>query len=184
MYVVQKDYNWIHDLITGLIQRHKPTVLDQTKRAEHHAKGKSVGLMEGVCLALTNYGTSVRLGRLPDLPVKEGGPKLADYFPAVEYHTVHKLIKQMLEDWDGDLWKEQSDEKFFEWFDGEYNKIIDEVLPDFEMKRRALVRSGDMEPQAGDEGWLAQEAADMVEAANPLMDLAKKAAAAAASSEA
>ena len=172
MYVVSRDYNWTHDLITSLIKRHKPVVLDQTKRSEHHAAGQVKGIMEGISLALTAYGTSVRLSRLPSLP---GDGRLSQHYPAVEYHTVHKLLKQMLEDWDGGMWTDQPDEKFFDWFDTEYNKIIDESAPEYEMRRKTLVRTGEMEPQPGDEEWLVQEANEAIKAAQPLRDLAAKA---------
>lgn len=177
MYVVSKDYNWVHDLITTLIKRHKPTILDQTKRAEHYAAGQVRGQLEGVSFALTNYATSVRLTRLPDLP-SHGDGERPQLHPAVEQHEVLKLLKQLLEDWDGGLWKEQDDDKFFAWFDEQFNALIDAVAPDYEARRRAEIRSGNLEPQAGDEEWLAEEANEAIKAAQPLRDLAAKAKAA------
>lgn len=172
MFVVSRDYNWVHDLIGTLIKRHTPTVLDSTKRAEDAAKNQVRGQLEGVSFALTAYATNVRLNRLPDLPSDDGRVL---YHPAVEQHEVLKLLKQMLEDWDGGMWKDQDDDKFYAWFDGEFNALIDAVAPDYEIRRRAEVRAGNMEPQAGDEIWLAAEAAEAMKSADPLMDLAAKA---------
>lgn len=174
MFVVSKDFNWVHDLIQTLIKRHKPTVLENTKRAEANAQAQVQGLLEGISTALAAYGTSERLKRLPDLPSDDGRML---YHPAVEEHEVRRMLKEMLKDWDGELWKDQDDDKFFAWFDSQFNTLIDAVAPDYEARRRAEVRTGGMEPQAGDEQWLAAEANQMVELANPLMNLAAKAAA-------
>ena len=177
MFVVSKDYNWLHDLIKTLIQRHKPTVLDNTKRGEMKAEAQVRGQLEGVSFALTSYATRVRLDRLPDLPSDDG--RLL-YHPAVDQYEVLKLLKQMLGDWDGGLWADQDDDKFFAWFDSQYNALIDAASPDYEARRRAEVRTGNMEPQAGDEVWLAEEANEAIKAAQPLRDLAAKAKAAGA----
>lgn len=174
MFVVSREYNWVHDLIQTLIKRHRPVVLENTKRAEAAAQAQVRGQLEGVSFALTAYATRKRLDRLPNLPDDQ------QYHAAVEEHEVRKLLKQMLDDWDGELWKEQDDDKFFAWFDGQLNALIDSVMPDYELHRRALVRTGELEPIAGDEQWLAEEANAAVKAAQPLRDLAKKAAAAAA----
>lgn len=175
MYVVSRDYDWVHDLITTLIKRNKPIILGNTKRAEYEAEAKTRGQLDGVTFALAAYATRTRLNRLPDLPDSQ-----QQYHPAVEEHEINKLLRQMLSDWYGGLWKDQDDDKFFAWFDGQLNALIDSVIPDYELRRRALVRTGELEPQAGDERWLAEEANDAVKAAQPLRDLAKKAAAAAA----
>lgn len=159
--------------IVELAIKRKTFPTGTTKKAEELAEESDYSFIQGLGEALSYMAGEMRFNMVPDIGSAE---TLMVDMPSP--HEGPTFLKSIRKRWIEHEWRDSTDYEFFTevWTEFVNNVVApQDWLEKWENSRRHAVRTGKVEPQAGDEVWLQEEIDALAAPVEALMKLKNKA---------
>lgn len=171
-YVVEMTgYNPVIEVLTAVIKHREPTNGSSQKAADI-SLNRHMAWNDAVAEVLAAFATSERLTRVPDL-----GDAREKYCPAVDTYTVRKLLERIVANWRDGMYESKTDEDWRRDVTVLWDEMVmpEEMIYDWERRRRAAIRTGKIPPHQDDVEWLEEELRDMRKSTLPIEDMLRQA---------